>query len=262
MSRPVALVTGARQGIGRAIAQALARAGHDLALTDIGDMADTVQDCEQAGAAAAAHRHDSADVAAHPALIDAVFARFGRLDVVVNSAGIGTPARGDLLEMKPESFDLVLGVNLRGAVFLCQAAARRMADVAGAGPRSIILVTSVSAELASPERADYCISKAGLSMFAKNLALRLAPENIAVFELRPGIIATGMTAGVADMYDAAIAGGLVPLRRWGTPEDVARCVVGLASGAFAFATGTVVQADGGLAIARLQARQIVDRPAT
>jgi 3-oxoacyl-[acyl-carrier protein] reductase len=159
--------------------------------------------------------------------------------------------RGDLLDLTPENFDRVMDVNLRGAIFLCQAAARRMVAAPTSGPRAIILVTSVSAGMASPERADYCISKAGLSMFARNLALRLADQNIAVFELRPGIIATEMTAGVAARYDAAIAEGLVPMRRWGTPEDMAKSVAALASGAFHFATGTIIQADGGLSIPKL-----------
>ena len=254
MTRPVALVTGARRGIGAGIALELARGGHDLALTDFVDddaAREIVRACAALGAAVAFHRHDSADVASHEALIDAVFQRFGRLDVLINSAGIGSPARGDLLDLEPQNFDAVMNVNLRGAVFLCQTAARRMVAVTSATPRAIIVVTSVSAELASPERADYCISKAGLSMFVKTLALRLAGDDIAVFELRPGIIRTDMTEGVAGKYDQAIAGGLVPMNRWGTPEDMARSVAALASGAFHFSTGTIIHADGGLAVPRL-----------
>ena len=254
MTRPVALVTGARRGIGAAIALELARTGHDLAVTDIVDdeaAASSVQACRNAGAAVAFHRHDSSDVPAHSGLIEALYDRFGRLDVLVNSAGIGAPERGDLLSLKPESFDFVMGVNLRGAIFLCQAAARHMVAAKSANPRAIILITSVSADLASPERAEYCISKAGLSMFAKTLALRLAQENIAVFELRPGIIATDMTAAVTAKYTAAIAGGLVPMRRWGSPEDVARSVAALASGMFHFSTGTIIHTDGGLSVAKL-----------
>ena len=252
MTRPVALVTGAARGIGRAIALELARTGHDLALTDCAeDSENTAPACESLGAATAFHRHDSAGVAAHPALVDTIYTRFDRLDVVVNSAGVGAPVRGDLLDLQPEDFDTVMGVNLRGAVFLCQAAARRMVATPSGAKRCFILVSSISAEMASPERIGYCISKAGLSMFAKALALRLAPENIAVFELRPGIVRTGMTAPAAQKYDAAIAGGLVPMRRWGTPEDMAQSVAALASGAFHFATGTVIEACGGLSIPRL-----------
>ena len=254
MSRAVALVAGARRGIGAAIALELARAGHDLALTDYVDddaMRSTVRACAAQGAAVAFHRHDSANIESHDPLIDAIYNRFGRLDIVVNNAGVGSPVRGDLLDLKPEHFDAVMSVNLRGAVFLCQAAARRMAAVRIDDPRAIIIVTSVSAELASPDRADYCVSKAGLSMFVKALALRLAPEYIAVFELRPGIIRTDMTSGVADKYDSAIASGLVPMRRWGTPEDLARTVAALASGVFHFSSGTVIHADGGLSVPKL-----------
>ena len=254
MSRPLALVTGARRGIGRAIALELARTGHDLALTDLLDdeaLRDAVAACEQAGASAAAFAHDRADVAAHSLLMAAISARFGRLDVVVSNAGIGAPVRGDVLDLTPENFDRVMNVNLRGALFLCQAAARLMLSQKPATPRTFIFVTSVSAEMASPERADYCISKAGLSMFAKNLALRLASENIAVFELRPGIIATDMTAGVTAKYNAAIAGGLVPMRRWGNAEDVARSAAALVSGAFHFSTGTIIHTDGGLSLPKL-----------
>jgi 3-oxoacyl-[acyl-carrier protein] reductase len=254
MTRPVALVTGARRGIGKAIALELARRGHDLALTDhvLDDEARQVrQDCESVGAAVQFYQHDSADVDAHPALIDMLYQFFGRLDVVVNSAGIGAPVRGDLLELVPAHFDRVMDVNLRGAVFLCQAAAKRMVAVRSDIKRSFILVTSVSAQIVSPDRADYCMSKAGLSMFARALALRLAGEDIAVFEVRPGIIRTSMTEGVAAKYETAIAGGLVPMPRWGQPEDIASSVAALVSGAFHFATGSVLQVDGGLSIQKL-----------
>ncbi|TIU60264.1 MAG: SDR family oxidoreductase, partial [Mesorhizobium sp.] len=129
---------------------------------------------------------------------------FGRIDCLVNNAGIGAVVRGDLLELKPENFDRALNINLRGTVFLSQAIAKAMLAASAGSARSIITITSVSANMASPERADYCISKAGLSMWVKNLALRLAPENIGVFEVRPGIIRTDMTAGVSAKYDALI----------------------------------------------------------
>ena len=253
-NRPVALVTGARRGIGRAIALELARTGHDLALTDfITDTASSeiVAGCEGLGAHACFYEHDSAKVALHSILIDRVCREFGGLDVVVNNAGIGSPVRGDLLDLKPENFDKVMDVNLRGAAFLCLAAAKRMVAAKSEQPRSFIIITSASAQMVSHDRTDYCISKAGLSMFAKALALRLALENIAVFELRPGIIQTDMTASVIAKYDAAIASGLVPVQRWGTPEDVALTISALASGAFQFATGTVIQADGGLSLPKL-----------
>jgi 3-oxoacyl-[acyl-carrier protein] reductase len=251
--RPVALVTGARRGIGRAIAEALAGAGHDLAVTDVAEEADdTLAALAALGADAAFHRCDVADLAAHAAMLAQVVDRFGRIDCLVNNAGIGAVVRGDVLDLRPESFDRVLAVNLRGTVFLTQAVARWMvAHPDDEFPRSIVHVTSVSAALASPERLDYCISKAGLAMWSKGLALRLAPEGIAVFDVRPGIIRTDMTAGVAEVYDRKIADGLVPARRWGERQDVAGVVASLAGGAFRFATGSVIDVDGGLGIPRL-----------
>ena len=156
------------------------------------------------------------------------------------------------VEITPDNFDAVMNVNLRGTLFLTQAAAKAMLKAAPAAhPRSIVTITSVSAALASPERADYCVSKAGLSMAMRNFSLRLAPHGIAVFEVRPGIIRTDMTAPVASRYDEAIGSGLVPMSRWGEPADIGDAVAGLASGRFAFATGSVISADGGLSLPRL-----------
>ena len=253
--RPVALVTGARRGIGRACGEKLAAAGFDIAATDLSLDAQ----CEEArasfakaGADVAFFAHDVANVAAHAVLIDAVLKRFGRLDCLVNNAGRGAVQRGDLLDLKPENFDAVLAVNLRGTLFLTQAAAKAMLQRQPADdPRSIVTITSVSAAMASPERAEYCVSKAGLSMAMQNFALRLAPHGIAVFEVRPGIIRTDMTAPVSDRYAEAIGSGLVPMARWGEPDDVGDIVAGLASGRFAFATGSVISADGGLSAPRL-----------
>jgi NAD(P)-dependent dehydrogenase (short-subunit alcohol dehydrogenase family) len=181
----------------------------------------------------------------------AIVAGFGRLDCLVNNAGIGSPKRGDLLELTPDTFDTVIGVNLRGTLFFTQACVREMLALGSAGhPRSVVTISSVSAEMASPERTDYCVSKAGLSMAMKNLALRLAGEGIAVFEVRPGIIRTPMTAPVSARYDARIADGLVPAGRWGEPADVAATVSALAAGRMAFATGSVVNVDGGLSLPR------------
>ena len=179
--------------------------------------------------------------------------RFGRLDCLVNNAGRGAVVRGgDMLDLTPENYDTVMSVNLRGTLFLTQAVAKAMLAQGETGhPRSIVTITSASAEMASPDRADYCVSKAGLSMAMRNFAVRLAPEGIAVFEVRPGIIRTDMTAPVAERYDARIADGLVPARRWGEPADVGEAVAGLASGKFAFATGSVICVDGGLLLPRL-----------
>ena len=176
--RPVALVTGARRGIGRAIAEALASAGFDLAITDIAEEADEALAALRAnGAEAAFFRSDLAELRRARRHVAQVVDRFGRIDCLVNNAGMGAVARGDLLDLLPENFDRVIGVNLRGTIFLTQAVARWMlAHPAPDRPRSIVHVTSVSAALASPERLDYCISKAGLAMWSKALALRLAPE--------------------------------------------------------------------------------------
>jgi 3-oxoacyl-[acyl-carrier protein] reductase len=253
MSRPVALVTGARRGIGLAIAVELARSGHDLAITDIVEdeaAAGARGAIEREGAAVSFHRHDVASIDGHPALVEAVMRRFGRIDCFVSNAGIGSPVRGDMLDLAADAFDTVLSVNLRGAAFLSQAVAKVMLTQAEA-TRTIIFVTSVSARMASPERVDYCVSKAALSMWASNLALRLAPNGIAVFEVQPGVIRTDMTAGVSSRYDERIAGGLVPAGRWGEGSDVAAIVAGLASGRFGFATGAVIPCDGGLSVARL-----------
>jgi 3-oxoacyl-[acyl-carrier protein] reductase len=253
--RPLALVTGARRGIGRACGEALAREGFDIAATDLaidGVACEAQAAFEAAGAQAAFFVHDLAAVDSHCALVASVLQRFGRLDCLVNNAGRGAVARGDLLELKPENFDAVMDVNLRGSLFLTQAAARAMLTTHETGhPRSIITISSVSAEMVSPDRTEYCVSKAGLSMAMKAFAVRLAPEGVAVFEVRPGIIRTDMTAPVANRYDNLIAGGLVPARRWGEVADVGAIVAGLASGRFAFATGSIVAADGGLSLPRL-----------
>ena len=252
-ARPSAIVTGARRGIGRAVAKALAACGFDLCAADLAPDDDGLRaEIEASGGRAIFVSGDISDLASHETLADAALSAFGRIDCLVNNAGIGAVARGDPLELLPENFDRVLGVNLRGTIFLTQAVVRHMlAGPAGDAPRSIVNVTSVSAALASPERIDYCVSKAGLAMWSRGLALRLAPEGIAVFDVRPGIIRTDMTASVAARYDSRIAEGLVPARRWGEPGDVAGIVAALASGAFAFATGSVIEVDGGLAIPRL-----------
>ncbi|PAQ09633.1 3-ketoacyl-ACP reductase [Mesorhizobium temperatum] len=253
MSRPAAIVTGGARGIGLACAEALADAGFDILVVDLAEKAgDGLTACITArGAKFAYHCGDIADLDRHAALVDAAISAFGRIDCLVNNAGIGAVIRSDLLELKPENFDRILGINLRGTVFLSQAVARAMLAAPGDHPKSIITITSVSAEMASPERADYCISKAGLSMWVKTLALRLAPENIGVFEVRPGIIRTDMTSGVTAKYDALIDGGLVPAKRWGEAADVGAAVVALAGGKLGFSTGSIINVDGALSVPRL-----------
>jgi NAD(P)-dependent dehydrogenase (short-subunit alcohol dehydrogenase family) len=254
---PIAAVTGARRGIGRGIAVALARSGYDLVLNDLHDdtdMATTRAEIRALGRRAAVVTGDIAQVDEADALAARFFEVFGALDCLVNNAGIPAARRGDLLDMAPEAFDATLGVNLRGTFFLTQAVARRMiaSDAEAHGPsRAIIFVTSISAVAASPERGEYCIGKAGLSMAARLFALRLAPHGIRCHEVRPGIIRTPMTAPVAERYDRLIAQGLSPMPRWGEADDVGRAVAALASGAFGFTTGDAVHVDGGLHMARL-----------
>jgi len=253
MTRPAAIVTGGARGIGLACAQALADAGFDILVADLAEQApdDLATDITARSAKFAYVRSDIADLDSHTALVDATMRAFGRIDCLVNNAGVGAVVRGDLLELKPENFDRTLGINLRGTVFLSQAVAKAMLATPGDRIKSIITITSVSADMASPERSDYCISKAGLSMWVKNLALRLAPENIGVFELRPGIIRTDMTAGVTAKYDALIEGGLVPAKRWGEASDIGSVVATLATGKLGFSTGSIINVDGALSVPRL-----------
>jgi len=250
--RPVALVTGGRRGIGRAIACELARRGYDVAITDLEDdehVCITTRSIEALGGRAVFVRSNLGDVASHAALVDRVVEWGGRIDCLVNNAGVGSPLRGDLLDVVPDAFDQVVGVNLKGTFFLTQAVARHMLAVSAAHPRAIVTVSSVSATMASLERAEYCLSKSALPMLTKLFALRLAKAGIGVFEVRPGIIRTPMTASVAQKYEARFAEGLVPMNRWGETDDVAQAVAQLAGGTLQFATGSVLHVDGGLSIA-------------
>jgi len=251
------LVTGAVSGIGRAIAEAFAQQGARLAILDRRadeQLALTAEELRAAGAVdVLTIQADLADVTQHATWIAHILDVLGPIDCLINNAGVGSPQRRDMLEVPSEVFDAVLGVNLRGTFFLTQqVAAHMLAHPAHPSvARSIITVSSISVEAASIDRAEYCISKSGLDMLTKLFALRLAPAAIPVFELRPGITHSAMTAPSKAKYDALIADGLVPAGRWGEGQDMADIVTGLASGAFAFATGTVVMADGGLTIPRM-----------
>ncbi len=251
--RPLALVTGARRGIGASIAADLAQRGFDLALLDVEDdcAQDTLAAVEAFGARATFHRHDLAHVAGHSALVERIAADSGPIACLINNAGVSADRRGDLLELSEQSYNKVVDINMRGTFFLTQAVARHMAATTVGHARTIVTVSSVSAELASTDRGEYCMSKAGLDMLTKLFALRLASLNIGVFEIRPGIIRTPMTETVAARYDQRIAEGIVPMRRWGLPQDVAAVVAALASGQMAFATGSVINVDGALSIPRL-----------
>lgn len=251
---PVAFVTGARRGIGRAIASALADAGFDLVLNDVADDAstrETVAMIESRGRRVAFVQGSIAEPDGHPLLVERAFGAFGTLDCLVNNAGIQVKARGDLLDVRPESFDEILAVNLRGTFFLTQAVARRMlaeGRASGDPPRAIVTISSANARMVGPNRAEYCIAKTGLAMMNQLFAVRLAEADIACFEVRPGIIRTDMTAPARARYDELIAQGLSPVQRWGEPEEVGRTVAALAERRLPFNTGDAFHVDGGLHI--------------
>lgn len=250
--KPVGLVTGGCRGIGLGIARALAARGFDLAITDRERDEAVIHELRGLGGRVVFLESDLAAVGLHEATVAAVMKECGGIDCLVNNAGMGSVERGDFLGLKPENFDMIMDVNLRGTVFFTQAVVKAMlaADEV-LFPRSIVTISSVSSVMTSPERLDYCISKAGLTAFVQGLALRLAEARIGVFEVRPGIIRTDMTAKVAGRYDGLIEGGLVPMKRWGEAGDVGAIVAGLAGGDFIFATGSAINADGGLSISRL-----------
>ena len=249
----IALVTGGQQGIGLGISRTLVSAGYKVALASR-SAADTpaVQSAlAELGSDAIYVQHNVSDVDHIPNLLDQVEATFGSVTTLINNAGVGAPVRGDMLELTPENWDFVQDINLRGAFFLAQDVARRMLVQAQDIYRSITFITSVSATMVSTERAEYCVSKAAAAMMAQLFAVRMAPHGIGVFELRPGIIATRMTAGVRDKYTDRIESGLVPAGRWGKPKDIGSVIVPLVSGQMRFATGAAIPVDGGLSIPRL-----------
>jgi NAD(P)-dependent dehydrogenase (short-subunit alcohol dehydrogenase family) len=249
----IALVTGGQRGIGLGISRALVDAGYTVAITaqEEADAPEVTEALSSLGGKGRYFRHDLLDIDHCKALLDQVEADLGPVTAFVSNAGVPAKIRGDMLDLAPDSFDFVMGVNLRGAFFLAQEVARRMVNQPSDSYRSMSFITSVSAEMVSIERAEYCLSKAGAAMMAELFAVRLAPHGIGVFELRPGIIETGMTAGVKDTYTARIEGGLVPAARWGQPADIGSIIVPIAEGRMAFATGSTFAVDGGLSIPRL-----------
>jgi NAD(P)-dependent dehydrogenase (short-subunit alcohol dehydrogenase family) len=254
--RPVALVTGGARGIGLGISRALAADGFDLVVAGrrpAEEAAGAVAALEALGTAVLYCRADVAERADRAGLVETVRREVGRLDVLVNNAGVAPLVRADVLDATEESFDRLISVNLRGPYFLTQAVARWMIEQATARAFGgcIVTVTSISAVVASVSRGDYCISKAGLSMATRLWAVRLAEHGIPVYEVRPGVVETDMTASVHERYDGLIADGLLLQRRWGQPEDVGRAVAALARGDLRYSTGAVIPVDGGMLVERL-----------
>jgi NAD(P)-dependent dehydrogenase (short-subunit alcohol dehydrogenase family) len=251
--RPCALVTGAGRGIGRAVALALSDVGFAVIVNDLpgsADLPQTVDAIERQGGHAQALACDISSLERQESFVEEAWTAFGGIECLVNNAGVSVTLRGDLLQVTPESYDHLMAINLRGPFFLTQAVARRMVEVKSSSFRSIITVSSSNAEFAAIDRAEYCISKSGLSMMAQLYAARLADHGIGSYEIRPGIIRTQMTAVVKEKYDTLIAEGLTPIRRWGEPEDVGKAVAMLATGQLGYSTGEVLHVDGGLAIRR------------
>lgn len=251
-ARRVAIVTGGSRGIGRGIAEALAGAGYDVVVNYASNATAAQEVCDKVkelGGRGLAVRADIAVTGDRQRLVDETLAEFGRIDLLVNNAGVAPNVRADILEAGEESFDRLIGINLKGPYFLTQLVARSMIEQLAAGTISepkIVVVSSISAYTASVNRGDYCVSKAGLAMLVKLFAARLAEHGITVHEVRPGIIDTDMTSAVKQRYDDLILNqGLTPIRRWGLPEDVGKAVVAIATDLLPFSTGQVLDVDGG-----------------
>ena len=257
MMHPVALITGGTRGIGLGIARCLAQEGYALALNGVRPpdaVRAVLEELRQSGRPVEYFQADISQPEQRQQLVQAVRERFGRLNVLVNNAGVSPQVRADILEAGEESFERLIRINLQAPYFLTQAVARWMIEQKQASvdfSACIVFITSISATVASVNRGDYCISKAGLSMAAQLWAVRLAEFGIPVYEVRPGIIRTDMTAPVQERYDRLIAQGLTLQPRWGTPDDVGKAVAMLVRGDLPYSTGAVIMVDGGLTVPRL-----------
>ncbi|MHC4509600.1 MAG: 3-ketoacyl-ACP reductase [Planctomycetota bacterium] len=262
--RPVAIVTGASRGIGKGIAEELASLGYDLVINhfdftaegrpDESKAAQTQKEIKELGAACEILRGDVGSAEDRTSLVALAKSKFGRCDMLVNNAGVAPSKRMDILEAAEESFERVMGINLKGPYFLTQLVANWMIEQKKKHPERamrIVNTGSISAYTSSPARGEYCVSKAAISMMTALYADRLAEYGIGVFEIRPGIIATDMTSVVKDKYDKLIAEGLTPIKRWGQPEDIGRAVGAIAEGRLDFSTGQVINVDGGFHLRRL-----------
>lgn len=252
-----ALITGGSRGIGRGIAEALLKNGFNVAVNGVRDesqIGDVLTDLRKIGPEVVYLQGNIAETDSRKALIDGMKTAFGRMDVLVNNAGVAPNVRLDILEATEESYDRVMEINLKGPYFLTQLAGQWMIEqtksVSDYSP-SIININSISATVASPGRGEYCISKAGLAMSTQLWAVRLGEFGIPVYELRPGVTRTDMTSGVKEKYDKLIEDGLLVQQRWGTPEDVGKAAASLARGDFSYSTGQAIMVDGGLTLNRL-----------
>lgn len=255
-AKKVAVVTGSSRGIGFAIARRLGRDGFAVVIVATGPQEKNQPVLDALTSDGTTWAYIQADIGNHDdrlRLVAQTIQTFGRIDVLVNNAGVAPKARTDLLDMSEESFDRVIGINTKGNMFLTQAVAKQMLKqpIMGKKRGTIINVSSCSAEVSSISRGEYCVSKAGVSMLTKLYADRLAPEGILVHEIRPGVIATDMTAGVQEKYDKLIEEGAFPIARWGTPEDIAGAVSVFAGEDLLYTTGNYIDVDGGFHIKRL-----------
>ncbi|MCU0461814.1 MAG: 3-ketoacyl-ACP reductase [Bacteroidales bacterium] len=257
-NKPVAVITGASRGIGRAVAISLASEGYDIAAiarsVDSEGMSILGSEIEKAGAEFFPIGLDISCTGCQKEVVSNILERYGRIDFLVNNAGVAPLQRNDLLDMTEESYDRVMNINLKGPVFFAQKIAREMIwlkQTINIYKPVIVFISSISAYMTSTNRAEYCISKAGLSMTSTVFADRLSKDEIRVFELRPGIIQTDMTVKVKDKYDKLIQEGLVPQKRWGLPEDVGKAVASIARGNFDFSTGMIFEISGGMNLHRL-----------
>lgn len=256
-NKKVALVTGAARGIGNGIALQLAKDGYNIAIMDVlkeADVEENINDVKESGADVLYVNGDLTSAKSREEFVAKSIEKYGRIDVLVNNAGVGPKVRMDILETTEESFDFVTDINMKGTFFLTQLVANKMIgfikEVDDYRPM-IVNIASMSSYVSSVSRGEYCISKAGVSMITKLFADRLAEYGINVYEIRPGIILTPMTAVVKDKYDKLIAEGITPIKRWGYPEDIANAVSAFCSGKFAYSTGEVINVDGGFHIQRL-----------
>ena len=254
--KKTAIVTGSSRGIGFAIAKQLGLDGFNIVMVATGPQGHNQAALDSLAALGIPCAYVQADVGDHEdrlRIVSEAVKAFGRIDALVNNAGVAPKVRSDLLEMTEESFDRVVGINTKGCLFLTQAVARQMiAQEPLDGRRGVIVnVSSCSAVVSSTNRGEYCVSKAGVSMLTSLFADRLAGEGILVNEVRPGVIATDMTSAVKEKYDRLIAANAFPIPRWGMPEDVAGVVSALCGGKFTYTTGNYIDVDGGFHIQRL-----------